>query len=486
MDLQRMSMRVTILGAGSGGYIAAIRAAQLGAQVTVIERDKVGGVCLNWGCIPTKVFKTTAELLDKFRRARELGVEVEGEVRPNMARLMDRKQEVIDNLATGILKILKSYKIQYIRGDGYVLEPNRVRVKRVDKGIVDVNSDKLILATGSSPLDIPAFPFDGEKILSSDDAINLREIPESILIIGGGVIGCEFAFIFASLGSEVTVVEAMSRMLPLPSVDGDCSKVIQREMKKRKISFMVNRNVEKVEEDGKKLRVTIGPSPFSQKAKGKELTPLTVEVGRVLVCIGRKPNTAGGGLEKLGLKVDGKGWIPANERMETTVPHVYAIGDVLGPSKIMLAHVASTEGIAAAENALGGNRVMNYHVVPFGVFTFPEVACVGLTEEQAREQGSDVRGDTFLLRVLGRAQAIGEIAGQVKIVSDTQTKKILGVHIVAPNAADLISEGTLAMQMGATVKDLAETIHAHPTLSEALMEASYRALDAPLHYLRKD
>ena len=479
-------MRITILGAGSGGYIAAIRAAQLGAQVTVIERDKVGGVCLNWGCIPTKVFKTTAELLDKLRRARELGVEVEGEVGPNMKRLMDRKQEVIENLATGILKILKSYKIQYIRGDGYVLEPNRVRVKRVDKGTVDVDSDRLILATGSSPLDIPAFPFDGEKILSSDDAINLREIPESILIIGGGVIGCEFAFIFASLGSRVTVVEAMSRMLPLPSVDGDCSKVIQREMRKRKISFMVNRNVEKVEEDGKKLHVTVGPSPFSQKPKGKELTPLTVEVDRVLVCIGRKANTAGGGLEKLGVKMDNKGWIPANERMETIVPHVYAIGDMLGPSKIMLAHVASTEGIAAAENALGGNRVMNYDLVPFGVFTFPEVACVGMTEEQAREQGSDVRGDTFHLRVLGRAQAMGEIAGQVKIVSDTQTKKILGVHIVAPHAADLISEGTLAMQMGATVKDLAETIHAHPTLSEALMEASHRALDVPLHYLRKD
>ena len=480
-----MSTRITILGAGSGGYIAAIRAAQLGAQVTVIERDKVGGVCLNWGCIPTKIFKTTAELMEKFRRAHELGVEAEGELRPNMTRLMDRKQEVIDNLATGILKILKSYKIQYMRGEGHVLEPNRVRVKGTDNSIVDVNSGKLILATGSRPLDIPAFPFDGEKILSSDDAINLQEVPESILVVGGGAIGCEFAFIFASLGSEVTVVEAMSRMLPLPSVDDDCSKVIQREMKKRKIRFMVNRTVEKVEEDGKKVRVTIGPSPFSQELKGKELTPPTVEVDRVLVCIGRKPNTAGAGLERLGVKMDDKGWIVANERMETNVPHVYAIGDILGPSKIMLAHVASAEGMVAAGNALGGNRGMNYAVVPFGVFTFPEVACVGLTENQAREQGSDVRADTFLLRVLGRAQAMGEIAGQVKIVSDTQTKKILGVHIVGPYAADLISEGTLAIQMGATVKDLAESIHAHPTLSEAVMEASYKALDTPLHYLRE-
>ena len=481
-----MSTRITILGAGSGGYIAAIRAAQLGAQVTVIERDNIGGTCLNWGCIPTKTLKTTAELMEKFRRARELGVEVEGEVRPNMARLMARKQEVIDNLATGILKILKSYKIQYMRGEGHVLEPNRVRVKRMDNSIMDVISDKLILAMGSCPLNISAFPFDREKILSSDDAINLQELPESILVVGGGVIGCEFAFIFASLGSKVTVVEAMSRMLPLPSIDDDCSRIIQREMKKRKIKFMVNRTVERVEEDGKRLRVTIGLSPFSQEPKGKKLTPMTVEVDRVLVCIGRKPNTADVGLNKLGVKMNDKGWIVANERMETNVPHVYAIGDVLGPSKIMLAHAASAEGLVAAENALGGNRGMNYDVVPFGVFTFPEVACVGLTEAQARERGSDVRGDTFLLRVLGKAQAMGEIVGQVKIVSDTKSKKILGVHIVGPHAADLISEGTLAIQMGATVKDLAETIHAHPTFSEALMEASRKALDAPLHYLRQN
>lgn len=481
-----MGTRITILGAGSGGYIAAIKAAQLGAQVTLIERDNIGGTCLNWGCIPTKIFKTTAEVMERFRRAGELGVEVDGEVRPNMARLVDRKQKVVNNLATGILKILDSCKIQYVRGEGRVLEPTTVRVKRMDDSTVDVDFDRLILATGSVPLDIPAFPFDGEKILSSDDAINLQEIPDSILVVGAGAIGCEFAFIFSSLGSVVTVVEAMSRLLPLPSVDGDCSKVIQREMKKRKIRFMVNRTVEKVEEDGKKVRVTIGPSPFGQEPRGKQPKPATVEVDRVLVCIGRKPNAPGLGLERLGLKMDDKGWIAANHRMETNVPHVYAIGDALGPSKIMLAHVASAEGKVAAENALGGNRGMNYDVVPFGVFTLPEVACVGLTEDQAREQSPDVRGDTFLLRILGRAQAMGEIAGQVKIISDTQTKKILGVHIVGPHAADLISEGTLALQMGATVKDLADAIHVHPTLSEALMEASHKALGAPLHYLRED
>ncbi|MBE9547204.1 MAG: FAD-dependent oxidoreductase, partial [Proteobacteria bacterium] len=354
-------------------------------------------------------------------------------------------------------------------------------VKSVDGETVEVPWDKLILATGSEPLDIPSFPFDGKRIISSNDALNLQEIPESILIVGGGVIGCEFASIFASLGSAVTVVEAMSRMLPLPSVDEDCSKVIQREMKKRRIKFMVNRTVEKAEVDGKKIKVTIGPSPFNRKPREKDLAPLTVEVDRVLVCIGRSPNTADIGLEKLGVKMDDNGWIIADERMETGVPSVYAIGDVLGPSKVMLAHVASAEGLIAAENAMGGNRTMNYGVVPGAIFTMPEVANVGLTEAQAKEQGYNIRADSALFRTLGKAQVIGEIAGQVKIVSDAENGKILGVHIVGPHATDLIAEGTLAMQTGCTVAELAETIHAHPTLSEVMLEASFKAMDRPLH-----
>ena len=481
-----MSTRITILGSGSGGYIAAIRAARLGAQVTLIERDNIGGACLNWGCIPTKTLKTTAELLENFRRARELGVEVDGEVRPNMARLMARKQEVIDNLATGILKILDSYKIQFMRGEGNVLGPTKVRVKGMDKSVVDVDSDKLILATGSRPLSIPAFPFDGERILSSDDAINLQEVPESILILGGGIIGCEFAFILNSLGSRVTVVEAMPRLMPMPSIDKDCSAVIQREMRKGKIQVLLNRTIENVELTKGRVQMTTAPSSFAQRLKESEKRPLLLEMDKMVVCIGRQPNTQGIGLDQLGLKMDTSGWIVANGRMETSVPNVYAVGDVLGPSKIMLAHVASTEGMVAAENALGGNGRMNYDLVPTAVFTFPEVANVGKTEDQARASGFDVRTDTFLFRTLGKAQATGELAGQVKIISDTQTKRILGVHIVGAHAADLISEGTVAIKMGATVNDLAETIHAHPTFSEALMEASHKALDAGLHYLKDD
>jgi dihydrolipoamide dehydrogenase len=479
---RNMSSKITILGAGPGGYIAAIRAAQLGAQVTVVEREGIGGTCLNWGCIPTKTLKTTAELMESFRRAKELGIEVVGEVRPDMKRLMARKQEVIQTLAEGIFKVFKSYKIQYIKGEGYVSEPTRVRVKQTDNSTIEVVSDKLILATGSRPMSLPNLPIDGQKILSSNDALTLHEVPESILIVGGGVIGCEFAFILASLGSQVTVVEALSRLIPLPSIDKDCSTTIQREMKKRKIKPILKRTVERVENINGKVRVTLGPSPFLKDLKEKEKKPLILEVDKVLVSVGRKPNTREMGLEQLGLEMDDHGWIISNKRMETNLPNVYAIGDVLGPSKMMLAHVASHEGLVSVENAMGGNRKMNYEVVPVGVFTTPEVADVGLTEEQALERGHDARTDSFLFRSLGKSQVIGEIAGEVKIISDIKTKKILGVHIVGPHATDLIAEGTLAMQMGATVEDLASTIHMHPTLSEAMMEASHKALDAGIHY----
>ena len=474
-----MPTRITILGAGPGGYVAAIRAAQLGAEVTLIEREKIGGTCLNWGCIPTKTLKTTADLLENLRRAPELGVDLDGRVRLNMGRLMARKQEVIEAQATGILKILKSYKVQYLQGDGRVLDPSRVRVETAARGTMEVVSDRLIVATGSRPMPIRAFPFDGKRILSSSHALDLQEVPEAILIVGGGVIGCEFAFIFSSLGSRVIVVEALSRSIPLPSVDPDCSIILQREMKKRKIQFHLNRTVEAAEIVGDRVRVTIGPSPMAQGLKERDRQPVLEEVDRVLVCIGREPVTQGMGLESLGLETDPRGWLVANERMETNVPKVYAIGDVLGPSKVMLAHVASAEGLVAVENGMGGDREMDYDAVPSAVFTSPEMACVGLTEDQARERGLGVKADTFLFRALGKAQAMGEIAGQVKVVADAHTGRIIGVHMIGPHATDLIAEGTLAIRMRATLDDVASTIHAHPTLSEALREVSSGQLTGP-------
>ena len=345
--------------------------------------------------------------------------------------------------------------------------------------------DKIILASGSQPMVFPAFPFDGTHILSSNDALTLKTIPESILIIGGGVIGCEFAFIFQALGSQVTVVEALPRIIGLPSVDEDCSTILQREMKKKKIRLYLDKTVEKTEIQNGRVKVTIGPSPFLKEVKEKDRKPIEVEVQKVLVSIGRESNTEALGLKTMGLELDSRDWIKANERLETNIPGIYAIGDALGPSKIMLAHVASTEGIVAAENIMGHNRIMNYEVVPSAIFTFPEVANVGLTEPQARERGQEVRADSFPFRALGKPQAMGEIVGQVKIVSERKSRRILGVHIAGPHATDLIAEGTLAIQLGATVEDLAQTIHAHPTLAEALMETAHKAAGASLHSLKE-
>ncbi len=476
-----MNSKIVIIGAGPGGYVAAIRASQLGGDVTVIEQDNVGGTCLNRGCIPSKIMKTTAEIMEKFHRAPEFGIRINEKANLDMRQLMARKQKVIQDQSKGILNLFGHHKVSYLNGYGYIKDSGLAEVRFKDNTILDVPWDKLILALGSEPLSVPSFPFDGKNVISSNEALNMEEIPESTMIVGGGVVGCEFAFILSSLGSQVTVVEAMPRILPLPSVDEDCSKVLQREMKKRKIKFMVNRTVEKVEDIGETVRVSIGPSPFLENPSERDKQLLTAEVNKVLICIGRKPNTADVGLERLGVKMDEKRWILADEMMKTSAPNIYAIGDILGPSKVMLAHVASTEGIIAAENALGKKCVMNYEVIPGAIFTMPEVANVGLTETQAKEQGQNVRSDSVLFRTLGKAQVIGEIAGQAKIISDADSKKILGVHIVGPHATDLIAEGVLAVQTGCTVKELAETIHAHPTLSEVIMEASFKAMDRSLH-----
>jgi dihydrolipoamide dehydrogenase len=480
-----LNQRIGIVGAGPGGYIAAIRAAQLGAKVTVVEKEAIGGTCLNWGCIPTKTLKATAEAIEQFHQARELGLVVEGTIRADMDRIMARKNEVIAILAQGIQKILESYKIEFLAGQATLKDPGTILVTGPNGEESRVEADKIILASGSRPMVFPAFPFDGTHILSSSDALLLKAVPESMLIIGGGVIGCEFAFILNALGSKVTVVEALPRLIGLPSIDEDCSVILLREMKKRKIKVILDKTVERTESVNGKVKVTLGPSPFLSEIKEKDRAPQYLEVEKVLVSIGRESNSSALGLEKLGLALDAKGWIQANERMETNISGIYAIGDALGPAKIMLAHVASAEGIVAAENALGQSRTMNYEVVPSGIFTSPEVANVGLTQAQAQAKGCAVEASSFLFRALGKPQAMGQISGQVKIVFDAGTGKILGVHIIGPHATDLIAEGTLAIRLGATVKDLAHTIHAHPTLPEALMEAAHKALGQSLHSLKE-
>jgi dihydrolipoamide dehydrogenase len=476
-----METKLVVIGAGPGGYGAAVRAAQLGAQVSIVEKENVGGTCLNWGCIPSKIMKTAAETLERVQRARQLGLCMDGALLPDMDALMARKQSVVESQSQGIHKILEHHKIRFFQGTAVINAPNKLTVQFAQGEPTKLDWDRLILATGSSPLALPFLPFDGEQVLSSNDVVSLQKVPDSVLIVGGGVIGCEFASILAALGSKVTVVEAMERLLPLPTVDEDCSKTLQREMKKQKIRTMVHRTVQKVEKKDGRLAVTIIPSQEQADTKGRSQKPQTENVQQVIICIGRTPNTAGIGLENIGVDLDSQGWILADARMATSAAGVYAVGDVLGPSRIMLAHVASTEGFVAAENALGGNRTMGYGVVPSAIFTMPEVATVGLTEAQAIEQGHPVRTESVLFRNLGKAQVLGEIGGQAKIVFHSENGKILGVHLVGPHAADLIAEGTLAIEAGLTVEDVAKTIHAHPTLAEIMQEGAFKAVGTPLH-----
>jgi dihydrolipoamide dehydrogenase len=476
-----VACKVAVIGAGPGGYTAAIRAAQLGAEVTVIEGDTIGGTCLNWGCIPSKVMKTTAELLNKLQRANEFGLRLSGSIAPDMEALTARKHTVVQNQIKGLLNLFEHHKIQYVKGFGTIRAINLCTVRLPDGNTMELPWDRLILAPGSAYVEIPSLPFDGARILSSNDALSLQGIPRSLLIVGGGVIGCEFAFIFACLGSKVTLVEAMPRVLPLPSVDEDCSKVIQREMKKRKIELLVNRTVGTVEEREGRCLITLGPSPCVQEPQDLDKKPMVVVADNILVCIGRKPNTPGMGIERVGVKTDEKGWMIADREMRTTVPHIYAIGDALGPSRPMLAYVASAEGLVAAENAVGGKHEVTYDAIPGVVFTIPEVANVGLTEAQAGDQGYNARCASLLFRNLGKPHVIGEIAGEAKIVFDAESGRILGIHLVGPNASDLIGEGTLALKVGCTIQELAETIHAHPTLAEIYMEVSLKALGRPVH-----
>lgn len=476
-----MNSKMVIIGAGPGGYVAAVRAAQLGAQVTVIEKENVGGTCLNWGCVPSKVMKTTAELLERCRRAEEFGLSSVNDVKVDMKALMERKTRVIQDQAKGIHRLFEHHKIKYIIGTAHIQKSNLVRVALADDNTVEIPWDALILAPGSKPFNMPSFAFNGRTILSNNDALCLEDLPASILIVGGGVIGCEFASILAAFGVKVTVVEAMSRLLPLPAVDEACSKVLLREMKKQKIDFILERSVQNVEEISGKCRVTIGPSPFMDQAKARSVKLQIMEVEKVLISIGRESVTSGIGLENQGIRTDTGGWIMADEYMATNVPHVYAVGDALGPARVMLAHVASREGVVAAENALAGKRRMNYDVIPNAIFTMPEIANVGLSEARAREKGFQVKAESVLFRTIGKAQIMGEIAGEAKIVADAENGRVLGVHIIGLHATDLIAEGALAVQTGCTLQELAETIHAHPTSAEIMQEVSLKALGRALH-----
>lgn len=463
--------QIVIIGGGPGGYVAALRAAQLGARVTVIEEEKIGGTCLHRGCIPTKCLVAAVQLFEKIQKAGEFGIVLEGAARWDLSRLFGRTRSVVDLQYRGLQSLFKSWGIELIEGRGRLIAPTQVEAILRDGRKVQLEADRVIIATGSRPALLPDFPFDGEAVLTSDDVLNLSEIPKSILIVGGGVSGCEFASIFRLLGAKVTVVEVLSRCLS--NEDEEIAAVLEREFKKNGIQLQYERRIDSMrrESDGQVL---------ARLSDGQEM-----RFDKVLVTIGRTFNTQGLGLDAVGVKLGSKGQVLVNESMQTNIPEIYAIGDVVGPP--MLAHKASKEGLVAVAHALGlpGSPKMDYRVIPNGIFTIPEIGSVGLTEHQAVSKGHPLRIGRFLFRGLGKSHVIGEITGMIKVVTDARDDRILGVHIVGPHATDLIHEAALAMSLGARAADVGRLIHAHPTLSEVLQEAFEDAHGQAIHMPRK-
>ena len=461
-------MKLAILGSGPGGYVAAIRAAQLGARVTIIEENEVGGTCLNWGCIPTKSLVASSEMFSKAKRLQDFGIETTGNISPNFLKILERKNRIVNLQIKGIRNLFKLHGITLQEGRGQVVSPTEIIVESKNGAQKTVTADRIIVATGSKTLQLPAFPFDGRQILSTDDVFRLDAIPKSLTIIGAGVSGCEFACIFRQLGSEVTLLEKLPRALA--TEDTEISHIFERELKKRGIRFIPSITVDKIDMRDGGVHIFLGDG-----------TELGAE--KALVSVGRSFNSDGIGLEKVGIRKGTRGEIIANEKMETNIPGIYAVGDVTGGH--MLAHVASAEGIVAANNSVGGNERADYSAVPSAIFTSPEIASVGITEQQAVETGIKVRTGHFQFRTLAKSHIMGEIEGMIKIISDESSDRIVGVHMIGPHASDLIHEGVLAISKGLKTKDISNSMHAHPTLSEVLQEAAADVHGEAIHAQKK-
>jgi len=452
---------VVIIGGGPAGYVAAIHAAHLGAKVAVVEKDRLGGTCLNRGCIPTKALVRSVEVFLDGRRANEFGIEIDS-IRVNFQKIMARKSNVVDKEVSGVEQLMKSNKISVYKGIGRILSPHLIKVNDEE-----IATRKLIIATGSESTLLPIPGLDLPGVLTTDDILELKELPESLVVIGGSYVGVEFASIFNGLGTKVTIVKR--RPLRLEPVDEEVGRRFTQTLPRRGIELKIGAAVKAIKREGAALKV-IWDTPEGEQG---------VEGQMVLMATGRRPYTEGLGLSELGIKIDGRS-IVVNERLETNIDDVYAIGDVLG--KGMLAHVASYEGEIAAENALGHSRQADYHAVPSCIFTQPSVAGVGITEAEAKERGLPYKVSKFPFVASGRAVAIGETMGMVKMICSAENGRVLGMHIMGPHADDLIAEATLAVQLGATAEDIAYTIHAHPTLPEAVHEAAMGQLFGSIHH----
>ena len=457
---------VVVLGAGPAGYVCAIRLAQLGKKVTVIDRDEVGGVCLNRGCIPSKALIYAGTLFEKIGHSREIGIEVTG-AKVNMPKLISWKETVVKKLTGGVAGLLKANGCETIKGDAKFTSPKSLEVS-TKEGKLTVNFNQCVIATGSRPARLPGFEVDNQDILDSTGALLQQKIPETMLCIGGGYIGLELGTFYAKVGTKVTVVEAGKGLLG--GVDPELSHVVKKNLEKRGVELKIGVGVKSQKSTKKGIEVTF--------ADGKSAT-----YDKVLVTIGRTPNSDGIGLDKAGVKLDSKGFIVVDASRKTNVGSIYAIGDIAGQP--LLAHKGSKEGIVAAEAIAGHKTVYDVLAMPAVIFTDPEIATVGLTEEEAKSKGFQVQIGKFPFAANGRALSVSEPDGFVKMIGDAKTGRLLGVHIVGAEASNLIAEASLAIEMGAQVEDLALTVHAHPTLPETLMEAAEATLGHAIHIFQK-
>ncbi len=457
---------VTIIGAGPGGYVAAVRAAQLGLKVALVEKEHLGGVCLNWGCIPTKTLLRNAEVVSLLRRGKEFGFTVTG-FEADYSAAVDRSRKVSGRLVKGIGVLMRKNGVEVIEGCGVLKSPDAVEVTLNAGGTRTLQTRNIIVATGGRARTIPGITPDGERVLTYREAIVLREVPQSVVIVGAGPIGMEFAHVWRTYGAEVTIVEMLPHALPLE--DEEVSAEVERALRRRRVRLLTSTRVQGVETTACGVRVSVAGD------RGEQV----LEADRVLVAIGARPNSENLGLTEIGVRVE-RGWVVVDDHLRTDVPGVYGIGDVTG--KLPLAHVASAQGIVAAETIAGVETVtLDYEAMPRCTYCQPQVASFGLTEAQAIERGYEVKVGKFAFRANGKALALGDRDGFVKIVADATSGEILGAHLVGPEVTELLPELVLARNWELTPDEIARSVHAHPTLSEALMEAAHAVFGKAIH-----
>ncbi|MDB4944053.1 MAG: Dihydrolipoamide dehydrogenase of pyruvate dehydrogenase complex [Labilithrix sp.] len=465
---------VVVIGGGPGGYPCAIRLGQLKQKVICIEKEEVGGVCLNWGCVPSKALIAASHTYEKVKdHGATMGILSKGlEVDSN--KMQDWKDGIVKKLTGGVRGLFRGNGVELVMGEARVTGPRTVQVKTKEGGTETIEATKaIVIATGSSTIEIPSFKFDGKQIIGAKEAVSLREVPKRLLVIGGGVIGLELGMVYQKLGAELTVVEATGSLLP--GVDPECTAVVEKKLVKTGAKIFKNamaKGYEKNKDGSVAVRIDMG---------GGKTETLVTDV--VLVAVGMRPNGGNLGLEEIGVKVE-RGFVPTDISGKTNIDGIYAIGDVSGMP--MLAHKATKEGEVVAEVIAGLKAAKDWVAMPAAIFTDPEIAVAGLSEAQAKEKGIDVRIGKFPFAALGRAMAVNETEGFFKVVADKKTNELLGVHIVGPEASDLISEGALALEMHAFLEDLGLTIHPHPTLGEGMMEAAQNGLGHAIHILNRN